>query len=111
LSRPRCRRIAAGLLAAVALGCGSPRSGVPVGELWREHCAACHGDDGHGVPARRSLEPLVDLRRSRLLADGASGLVFQRIAYGYATMPGFAHKLPRGDIEALAELAAELAKR
>lgn len=46
-----------------------------------------------------------------MLAVGDRGLVFQRIAYGYATMPGFAHKLPRGDIESLAELAEELAKR
>lgn len=99
------------MAAAGAFGCGSPRSGVPVGELWSTHCAVCHAEDGHGVPARRSLEPLVDLRRSQMLAAGESGLAFQRIAYGYASMPGFAHKLPRGDIEALAARAAELAKR
>lgn len=105
------RRLAAVVAAAGALGCGSPRSGVSVGELWSAHCAACHAEDGHGVPARRGLEPLVDLRRSRMLAAGESGLAFQRVAYGYASMPGFAHKLPRGDIEALAAHAAELAKR
>lgn len=95
----------------VLAGCGSPRSGVPIVELWDTHCASCHGADGRGVQARRGLEPLVDLRKSRMIANGDRGLVFQRIAYGYATMPGFAHKLERGDIEALAELAAELAKR
>lgn len=97
--------------AACALGCDSPRSGVPATELWAEHCASCHGADGRGVPARRGLEPRVDLRRSEMIAAGDSGLVFQRIAYGYATMPGFAHKLERGDIELLVELVAELAKR
>jgi mono/diheme cytochrome c family protein len=97
--------------AACALGCGSPRSGVPASELWSEHCASCHGADGRGVPARRGLEPRVDLRRSEMLAAGDRGLAFQRVAYGYATMPGFAHKLERGDIELLVEFAAELATR
>jgi mono/diheme cytochrome c family protein len=82
-----------------------------VGELWSEHCASCHGANGHGVPARRGLEPRSDLRRSEMIAAGDRGLIFQRIAYGYATMPGFAHKLERGDIELLVEFAAELAER
>ena len=39
--------------------------------------------------------------RSSCPRAGDAGLVFQRIAYGYGTMPGFAHKLERGDLEML----------
>ena len=32
------------------------------------------------------------------------GPIYQRISYGYGTMPGFAHKLERGDLELLTDL-------
>jgi len=99
------------LIGALVAGCGAPTSGRPVAELWREHCASCHGEDGHGNPARRRLDPRIDLRRSEMVTQGDRGLVFQRIAYGYAAMPGFIHKLPQGDIESLVELCATLARR
>ena len=100
------------ILALAVAACGPETSSAPVEGLWSEHCAACHGADGSGVPARRGLEPRLDLRRSGMLRPGGSpGLVFQRIAYGYSTMPGFAHKLSRGDIERLAKFTAELVAR
>lgn len=100
-------RLAATLLPAVALAaafaaCSSPSSGIPVATLWAEHCQRCHGADGRGVAAQRALAPRVDLVASPMVRSGDRGLLFQRIAYGYATMPGFAHKLERGDIEGLA---------
>jgi mono/diheme cytochrome c family protein len=107
----RAAEVALAVAAALGAGCGAPRSGVAVETLWAEHCAACHGADGRGTRARRTLEPRLDLARSEMIARGDQGLVFQRIAYGYAAMPGFAHKLPRGDIEQLAALAARLAGR
>lgn len=101
---------AAALLgAALALGCGPETSGVPVAELYREHCAGCHGEDGRGHPARRRLEPRLDLGRSEILRERSRGLAFQRIAYGYSTMPGFAHKLPQGDIEHLVAFVEQFA--
>ena len=100
------------LVALLFAGCGAETSATPVEDLWTEHCAGCHAVDGSGVPARRGLEPRLDLHRSAMLgAEGSPGLVFQRIAYGYNTMPGFAHKLPRGDIERLAKFTAELVAR
>jgi mono/diheme cytochrome c family protein len=99
------------LLAATAAACGPETSGTPVAELWSEHCASCHGADGSGHPARRRLEPRLDLTRSPMVVDGARGLIFQRIAYGYSTMPGFAHKLPQGDIEMLVEFVQRFAAR
>jgi len=35
--------------------------------------------------------------------DRQRGPIYQRISYGYGTMPGFAHKLERGDLELLTE--------
>jgi mono/diheme cytochrome c family protein len=103
----------AAILVVAAAGCGAETSSAPVEALWSEHCAGCHGADGSGVPARRGLEPRLDLRRSEMLRPGVGspGLVFQRIAYGYSTMPGFAHKLSRGDIQRLAKFTAGFAAR
>ena len=105
-------RLAGALFATLAtLGCGPETSGVPVAELWSQHCSSCHGEDGRGHPARRRLEPRLDLSRSPMVEGRSRGLIFQRIAYGYATMPGFAHKLPQGDMEQLAGFVERLAPR
>lgn len=98
-------------LGAGLAACGAPTSGLTVEQLWREHCVSCHGADGRGSPARRGIEPRVDLTRSELVAGATRGTLYQRIAYGYATMPGFSHKLERGDIEMLVEWVLELEGR
>lgn len=98
----------AGALTVAVVACGSPRSGVPVSTLWEEHCQRCHAADGRGVAAQRALAPRIDLTVSQMARQGDRGLIFQRIAYGYATMPGFAHKLERGDIEELAKYVLAL---
>ncbi|KAB2961857.1 MAG: cytochrome c [Thermoanaerobaculia bacterium] len=100
----------AALIAAVAaaLGCGAPVSGRPVEELWAENCVRCHAADGRGNPAQRPLDPGVDLGASKMVAARARALVFQRIAYGYGGMPGFSHKLERGDLELLVDFVLRL---
>ena len=101
------RRLA--LAAGAALvACGPPTSGKPVGELWREQCSQCHAEDGRGVAAWKGLAPRVDLTASELVRANARGLVFQRIAYGYGSMPGFGHKLERGDLELLTQFVFDL---
>lgn len=90
-------------LALVVAACGSPSSGKSGAELFSEHCARCHADDGSGDPRQLSLAPALDLTRSVMVARGARGLIYQRITQGYGTMPAFSHKLQRGDVEALAE--------
>jgi mono/diheme cytochrome c family protein len=74
-----------------------------VDELWSENCARCHGSDGRGAVALRALSPRIDLTSSPAIAAGDRLRVYQRISYGYGTMPGFAHKLERGDLELLAD--------
>jgi len=98
-------------LACAIAACGSPSSGIEVAALWSEHCQRCHAADGRGDPAQLALEPRLDLTVSAMVRAGDRGLVFQRIAYGYATMPGFAHKLERGDLEKLAEHTLAIGRR
>lgn len=88
---------------AGALACGSPSSGRAAADLYTEHCARCHGEDGRGEKRLLHLDPNLDLRRSIVVARGARGLIYQRIARGYGSMPAFGHKLERGDVEALVD--------
>lgn len=101
--------LAAALSALAA--CGAERSGESAEVLWQKHCSSCHGEDGRGVRALRGLTPRLDLSRSGMVASRARGLIYQRIAFGYGTMPGYSHKLPQGDLELLAEFVERFAKR
>ncbi len=94
------------VLALVLAGCGPKAS-----ELWSENCAECHGADGRGVEARRLFYPQVDLTRSPLIADRARGSIYQRIALGWGTMPGFKHKLEPREMDQLVDFAIELVGR
>jgi mono/diheme cytochrome c family protein len=89
-------------------GCGSPTSGKSAVELYDEHCLRCHGADGHGDPRAVALAPLADLSRSLLVQKKARGPIYLRITQGYGAMPGFSHKLERGDVELLIDYVLEL---
>jgi mono/diheme cytochrome c family protein len=88
---------------ALIAGCGPPTSGLTAEELWVANCQRCHGVDGRGDRAQRGLAPALDLTASLLVRDRRRGLIYRRISYGFGTMPGFAHKLERGDLELLTE--------
>ena len=45
-----------------------------------------------------------------MVARRARGLIYQRITQGYGSMPGFGHRLERGDVEALTELVLAFQK-
>lgn len=100
--------VAGGL--GIALACGPPTSGRTAAELFGEHCARCHGAEGRGEPAALSLSPALDLTRSTMVRRRARGLIFQRISDGYGSMPGFSHKLPRGDVDLLLEFVLTFGK-
>jgi hypothetical protein len=109
--RGRLAAVVGGFAAlALATGCAPPTSGTPVSELWAANCARCHAQDGRGVAALRALDPRLDLVGSELVSRRERGLVYQRIAWGYAGMPGFSHKLEQGDLELLTEYVLDLAK-
>ena len=98
----RARPLLAAALLCV-LGCGrgsgSPREAA---ELYRGHCARCHGPDGKGDRRSIGLNPNLDLT--------AAPNVRQRIADGYGPMPAFSTKLDARQIELLTTYAIELAK-
>ena len=107
-------RLALGTFVAalVALAaCAPERSGASAEQLWQEQCARCHGADGTGIRALRGLEPKLDLSRSTMVAKRDRRQIYQRVANGTVTMPGFAHKLPQGDIELLVEFVERIGKR
>jgi mono/diheme cytochrome c family protein len=101
--------LAAALVALAA--CAPERSGASAEQLWQEQCARCHGADGTGIRALRGLEPKLDLARSTMISKRDRRQIYQRIANGSVTMPGFAHKLPQGDIELLVEFVERFGKR
>lgn len=96
-------------LALVVAACGPPTSGKSAEELWAENCARCHGAAGEGNPAQVGLDPKVDLTASDMVAGRARGLIYQRISFGFGAMPGFEHKLERGDVELLVDYVLRLA--
>lgn len=96
--------VIAGLIALQFTACRPPAS-----ELWTEHCARCHGEDGRGVESQRTFYPGADLTRSELIADQARGSIYQRIAFGWGTMPGFKHQLRQSELEKLVTFSIELA--
>jgi cytochrome c553 len=119
VSRPARSSAAATALGAIAAlaslaataGCSSPAPTESARVLWNENCARCHGEDGHGTPALRGLEPRLDLSRSEIVLGGSTKLAYERIALGYRTMPGFAYRLDREEIEALVDYLPTLVKR
>jgi mono/diheme cytochrome c family protein len=109
-SAARGAALVAGVTVVVALGaaCGPPTSGLSARELWQRHCARCHGEDGRGAAAQRGIDPGLDLTRSQLVANRERGALFRSIAYGQGGMPGFGHKLERGDVELLVDYVLRL---
>lgn len=95
----------------LAAACGSPTSGKPAGQLYAENCLRCHGADGRGDSRQLTLAPNLDLTRSVMVARGARGAIYQRIAQGYGSMPAFGYKLERGDVELLVELVLRFQER
>lgn len=104
----RIRRVALTVWMLVGLGLAGCRP--EVSELWAEHCARCHGDDGRGVEPQKTFYPQVDLTRSEMIAESARGPIYQRIAFGWGTMPGFEHKLRQRDLERLVKFSIELGR-
>lgn len=102
----RSRRFALAAWMVVGLGLAGCRPDAS--ELWAEHCARCHGDDGRGVEEQRTFYPNVDLTRSEMIVENARGPIYQRIAFGWGTMPGFEHKLRQSDLDRLVKFSIEL---
>ncbi len=79
-------------------------------ELYRRHCARCHGPDGEGDRRTVALNPNLDLTAAVNVQRGNRGQVQRRIADGYGPMPAFSSKLDAREIELLAAYTIHLAK-
>jgi len=90
-----------------ARGADSPREAA---ELYRGHCARCHGSDGKGDRRSIGLNPNLDLTAAPNVQRGNRDQIRQRIADGYGPMPAFSTKLDARQIELLTTYAIELAK-
>ncbi len=108
-------RLGVALLAFAALagagtlsGCGPPTSGRSASDLYTEHCARCHGEDGRGDARALALSPNSNLWRSSFVRRKARGPIYLRISQGYGSMPAFGHKLELGDIELLTDYVLDL---
>lgn len=102
------------LLAAALLdlwGCARGAESPPeAAELYRGHCARCHGPDGKGDRRSIGLNPNLDLTAAPNVQRGNRAQIRQRIADGYGPMPAFSTKLDARQIELLTTYAIELAE-
>lgn len=96
------------LLVLGAAGCAGAE--LDGGNLYRAHCARCHGAGGKGDRRSLGLYPNLDLTASPLVRAGprGRGLIYQRISEGYGAMPGFAAHLGTADIEKLIDYILRL---
>jgi hypothetical protein len=93
----RPQRIAVSALTLLGLGLAGPLCADTV-DLYREHCASCHGADRLGAIGPALLpENLARLKKSDALATITQGRAATQ-------MPGFAAKLKEAEIQGLVEL-------
>lgn len=99
----------AGMLAALAAisGC-TPDRELTDRQLYLKYCSKCHGEAGRGDESLRQANEKVDLLISEPIRDGDREWVARRIAYGYAQMPAYIHKLDPPDLERLVDFTMRL---
>lgn len=86
------------LVALVALSAAAPVLAVDAAALYASKCAACHGKDGKGTPAGKSMGAKdLATEKSEPVQE-----IAEDIANGKGKMPGFKAKLSREEIDALA---------
>jgi high-affinity iron transporter len=110
-------RVADSLVAAVTAAAGGPRVIEPLparppslergAVVYRERCAACHGETGHGDgPKAKSVKgpPPANLTDRAVMGNKSLLDIFRRIAIGTpgTAMPEFAEDLPVADRWAVA---------
>lgn len=100
------RRLSSALLlsaltvALTATACTPDRERTDA-QLYEKYCSECHGEDGRGDDSLRQGNEKVDLLASAHIRDGDREFVYRRVAYGYAQMPAYLHKLDPPDLERL----------
>jgi mono/diheme cytochrome c family protein len=96
------------LLGALPWLAGCSNRNLTTPQLYRRHCARCHGERGEGNPRGLRLYPHLDFRASPLIRDGDRVAVRHQIADGEGPMPGFARRLTPQQIERLVDFTFQL---
>ncbi len=79
-------------------------------QIYNQKCAACHATDGSGKTAIGKNLKLRDLRSKEVQAQSDKQL-YDIIAKGKGSMPGYSTELSKADIQHLVAYIRELAKR
>jgi mono/diheme cytochrome c family protein len=76
-------------------------SGQSAGDLYKKHCATCHGKDGRGKTFKGKLTHARDLSDPAWQDDASDERLFNTIMNGKRKMPAFGKKLSTTEIDAL----------
>ncbi|HEX9942814.1 MAG TPA: cytochrome c [Thermoanaerobaculia bacterium] len=98
------------LLAALPLLAGCSSKNLTTPQLYKRHCARCHGARGEGHPRGLRLYPNLDLLSSPMVRRGDRAAVRQRIVEGHGPMPGYSRRLTPQQIERLVDFTFQLSR-
>jgi mono/diheme cytochrome c family protein len=99
------------LLLAALLLAGCARKNLTTPQLYKRHCARCHGGRGEGNPRGLRRYPHLDLLSSPMVRRGDRAAVRQRILEGDGPMPGYARRLAPEEIEKLVDFTFQLSRK
>lgn len=97
------------LLAAASLGWATPADTPAANATFKSKCASCHGPDGAGTAAGRSLN-VVDLRSPAVQGQSEAQLE-QIVKNGINNMPAFGDSLSDQEIAAVVAHVRTLGKK
>lgn len=95
---------------AALLLAGCARKDLTTPQLYKRHCARCHGGQGEGNPRGLRRYPHLDLGTSPLARRGDRDAVRQRILEGHGPMPGYKRRLSPREIERLVGFTFQLSR-
>lgn len=83
----------------------------PAPQLYRRHCASCHGNDGRATTSKGKFNHARDLSDAQWQADVSDERIFNSIMNGRnarGNMPAFANKINGKEADALVEFVRRL---
>jgi mono/diheme cytochrome c family protein len=97
------------LLAALSLGASLSVSAASDGaQLYGQHCAKCHAQDGRANTLRGWLYFAQDLRQTKWQDKVSDADILETIQQGPGAMPGYAEKLSEAEQQALVQAVRDL---
>lgn len=100
-----------GLLSVLGLSASLPAAAEVDGQqLFRQHCAKCHADDGRANTLRGWLYFAQNLSNAKWQDNNSDGDILEAIQDGPGAMPGYAEKLSEAEQLALVKAVRDLRK-